>query len=55
MTPGMKSTEFWLTLATMAMVIANGTAFINIPWDTLLVLAGGNGAYALSRGLAKRP
>lgn len=53
MTDGMKSSEFWLTIATFAVVVLNGTTFINIPWDTLMVLAGSNGAYALSRGFAK--
>ena len=54
MTDGMKTSEFWLTVAVFGMVILNGTAFVNIPWDTLMVIAAGNGAFAVSRGLAKR-
>ena len=53
MKPGNKTTEFWLTLAGMALVLLNGTEYINIPWEQLTVFVGGTGAYALSRGVAK--
>jgi hypothetical protein len=50
---GPKTTEFWLTLAFMGVVVANGTDFINIPWQELMALGLGSGAYAVSRGIKK--
>ena len=54
MKSGTKTTEFWLTLAGMALVLLNGTEYIDIPWQHLSVAMGSTGAYALSRGIAKR-
>ncbi len=53
MKPGNKTTEFWLTIAGMALLALNGTEYITIPWERLTVYAGSAGAYALSRGIAK--
>jgi hypothetical protein len=43
---GIKSTEFWMFVATGIMLVANGTSFVNIPWDQIVVWMAANGLYA---------
>ena len=52
MTQGMKSTEFWLSLA--AMVAATYLAKSGADLQMILAVTGGAGAYSISRGIAKR-
>lgn len=55
MKPGIKTTEFWLTLATAIVTVLNAAHFLPfvIPQDTVLQIVGGVSAYVLSRGVAK--
>ncbi len=50
---GMQSTEFWLSLAFGVIFAANGTVFVNIPWDQMIVLAGVFGVYTGGRSFVK--
>jgi hypothetical protein len=49
--PGVKTTEFWVTVVAMATALAE---HVPAPWGWI-TLAVANAAYALSRGLAKQP
>jgi hypothetical protein len=40
-----KSSEFIMTVASMVLMIANGTEYVNIPWDTLTWFLGANALY----------
>jgi hypothetical protein len=55
MKPGWKTTEFWVTtLATVGSLTAAVAGFVPGPWG--LVAAGlSSAAYAISRGIAKKP
>ena len=50
---GKQSTEFWLTLAFGVVFVANGTEYVNIPWDQMIVLAGIFGVYTGGRSFVK--
>jgi hypothetical protein len=54
MTDGMRTSEFWLTLAAIAAATA-GLLLGKIDADLwAVVVTGGSGAYAISRGITKR-
>ena len=53
MKPGKQSTEFWLILSFVATFLANGSMYINIPWEQFPVLAGVVGVYAGGRSWVK--
>lgn len=50
---GAQSTEFWLSLAFGVIFAANGTEFVTIPWDQMIVLAGVFGIYTGGRSFVK--
>ena len=50
---GVNSTEFWLTLLSAAMLVANGTSFIEIPWDIFIGWLSVNGVYTGARTVEK--
>ena len=50
---GKRSTEFWLCLAFGVVFLANGTAYVDIPWDQMIVLAGVFGVYTGGRSHVK--
>jgi len=54
MTPGKKSSEFWLIIACGVMLLANGSEYINVPWETLQWFIGLTGVYAGGRQFVKR-
>lgn len=49
--PGVKTTEFWVTVGAMATAVAQ---HVPAPWGWI-TMAVASAAYALSRGLAKQP
>lgn len=53
MTPGKKTSELWLILSVGVMAIANGTDFINVPWDVVTWYAGLAGVYTGGRSVVK--
>ena len=53
MTPGRKATEFWALLAYIAAFVANGSVYIEIPWDQYTVLAGLVASYVAGRSYVK--
>jgi hypothetical protein len=54
MTDGMRTSEFWLTLAAIVAATA-GLLLGKIDADLwAVVVTGGSGAYAISRGITKR-
>ena len=50
---GKNSTEFWLTVFTGFVMLANGTELLNIPWDQFVIWMGANGIYTGARTLNK--
>lgn len=48
---GVRTTEFWVTLAAMATAVAQ---HVPAPWGWV-TMAVASAAYSLSRGLAKQP
>ena len=54
MNPGKKSSEFWLIIASGLMMLANGTEYVNVPWETLQWFIGLTGVYSGGRHLVKR-
>ncbi|KKN82619.1 hypothetical protein LCGC14_0306840 [marine sediment metagenome] len=50
---GKQSTEFWLSLAFGVVFLANGTEYVDIPWDQFIVLAGVFGVYTGGRSHVK--
>lgn len=55
MTPGMKSTEFWIGLVgPQVMTVLNALWGWNIDPQVLMSMFGGGGAYAIGRGFAKQ-
>lgn len=55
MTPGMKTSEFWIGLITpMFMTVMNSVMGWQINPEMLMSMFGGGGAYAIGRGLAKQ-
>ena len=53
MTPGKKSTEFWMLVAFMLMVVANGTEYVNVPAETIRFVGGMVGVYIGGRSWVK--
>ena len=54
MKPGLKTSEFWLVIAYLVRVLANGTAYVNVPWPEMASLGAAVFGYSVSRGLTKR-
>lgn len=54
MTPGIKSSEFRLALLCAILMIANGTEYVTIPWETLEWFIGLTGVYGVGRAVVKR-
>ena len=50
---GLKSTEFWMSVLSGVVMVANGTDYINIPWDNFMVWLGANGFYVGARTVEK--
>jgi hypothetical protein len=53
MTEGFKSTEFWLTIALLLIVVANGPLNLGLDAGELVGAAIGVAGYAGARGVAK--
>lgn len=55
MKSGIKTTEFWLTVATSIVTVLNASGLLPfvIPQETVLQVVGGVAAYVLSRGVSK--
>ncbi len=53
MTPGRQSTEFWMLVAFMLMVLADGTEYINVPAETIRFVGGLVGVYVGGRSWVK--
>ena len=53
MTPGNKSTEFWMLVAFMLTVLANGTEYVNVPDETIRFVGGMVGVYVGGRSWVK--
>ena len=49
----MRTTEFWLMVAFGVMLLANGTEFIAVPWDTLTWFGGMVAVYTGGRSAVK--
>lgn len=54
MKPGIKTTEFWLTVAGNVAAILLTFGEVLDPKTGSVLMAIGNGLYAISRGLAKK-
>ena len=54
MIPGRRSSEFWLVIGCGVMMLANGTEYISVPWETLQWFFGVTGIYAGGRSVVKR-
>lgn len=52
--PGSKSSEFYLTVLVMLIFVANGTTYVNIPWDNMIWIAGLAGLNIGGRTLLKK-
>lgn len=50
---GVKTTEFWMFVATGLVLILNGTSYVNIPWDQYTVWMAANGLYVAGRTAEK--
>lgn len=50
---GNKTTEFGLIIAYILLILANGTEYVNIPWQEMASLGAAIFGYCTSRGLAK--
>lgn len=55
MSKGYKTTEFWVTVVTALVNIANSSGLLpfQIPVETMITITSGVAAYVLSRGVAK--
>ena len=54
MNAGRKSSELWLVVACGVMLLANGTEYVNVPWETMQWYIGLTGVYAGGRSVVKR-
>ena len=54
MKPGKSSSEFHLIVASMILMIANGTEYVNIPWETVQWYLGAISVYAGGRQWVKK-
>ena len=50
---GVKSTEFWMTVLSGVIMLANGTSLIEIPWDQFVIWMTANGLYIAARTTEK--
>jgi len=50
---GLRTTEFWMFAATGIVMIANGTSFVNVPWDQFTIWMGAFGLYTAARTTEK--
>ena len=53
MTPGIKTSEIWVLIAYMATILANGTTFINVPWEVMTAAMIPVTAYLAGRSVVK--
>lgn len=53
MSPGKKSTEFFALMLYAVVLLANGTEYVNVPWDQLTVFGGMVAAYGGFRSWVK--
>ena len=51
--PGKQASEFWLSVGFMALAAANGTVYVNIPWDQFPFIAAVVGLYSGGRSFVK--
>ena len=54
MTPGIKSSELKLIVFCGLMMLANGTEYVNVPWETFEWFIGLPGIYTVGRHVVKR-
>ena len=54
MSPGRKSSEFGLIIACGVMILANGTEYVSVPWETIQWFLALTGVYAGARQVVKR-
>ena len=54
MTSGMRSSELKLIVAVGLMMLANGTQYVNVPWETFQWFTALSGVYAGGRQFVKR-
>ena len=54
MTPGIKSSELKLIVFCGLMMLANGTEYVNVPWEPFEWFIGLPGVYTVARGFVKR-
>ena len=52
-TKGVKSTEFWMFVATGILLVINGTSLVNVPWDQFTIWMAANGLYVAARTTEK--
>ena len=50
---GVKSTEFWMFVATGVIMLVNGTTLINVPWDQFTIWMAATGLYGGLRTIEK--
>ena len=50
---GVKTTEFWMTVLSGVILLANGTSFVDIPWDQFVIWMAANGLYIAGRTTEK--
>lgn len=50
---GVKTTEFWILVATGLVMILNGTSWVSIPWDQFTIWMAANGLYIGARTTEK--
>lgn len=50
---GVKSTEFWVLVLTGILMVANGTSWVEVPWDQFTVWMAANGLYIGARTTEK--
>jgi hypothetical protein len=55
MKSGIKTSEFWAVAAASLLTVANQGFGLGLPPEAITTFAGLAGAYAVSRGLAKKP
>ena len=50
---GLKSTEFWMTVFSGLIMLANGTSLIDIPQEQFVIWMAANGLYVGARTIEK--
>ncbi len=54
MNPGIKSSELKLIAVCAALMVLNGTEYVNVPWETVQWFIGLTGVYTGGRQIVKR-